>query len=49
VSLEQATQILQESDGEVKTAIVALLANVSPEVARQRLRATGGFVRKAIG
>src|SRR5678815_5329282 len=38
VSLEQATQILQESDGEVKTAIVALLANVSPEVARQRLR-----------
>ena len=49
VSLEQATGILQESDGEVKTAIVALLANVSPEVARQRLRATGGFVRKAIG
>lgn len=49
VSLEQATKILQESDGEVKTAIVALLANVPPEVARQRLRATGGFVRKAIG
>ena len=39
----------QESDGEVKTAIVALLANISPEVARQRLRETGGFVRKAIG
>ena len=49
VSLEQATKILQESDGEVKTAIVAVLANISPEVARQRLRETGGFVRKAIG
>ena len=49
LSLEQATKILQDCDGEVKTAIVAVLANVSPEVARQRLRATGGFVRKAIG
>jgi len=49
LTLEQATQILQESDGEVKTAIVAALANVSPVVARQRLRKTGGFVRKAIG
>jgi N-acetylmuramic acid 6-phosphate etherase len=49
LSLEQATRILQDCDGEVKTAIVAVLANVSPEVARQRLRATGGFVRKAIG
>ncbi len=48
-SLEQATRILQESDGEVKTAIVAVLADIPPEVARQRLRATGGFVRKAIG
>jgi len=49
LTLEQATQILQESDGEVKTAIVAALANVSPVVARQRLLKTGGFVRKAIG
>jgi len=49
LTLEQAAQILQESDGEVKTAIVAALANVSPVVARQRLRKTGGFVRKAIG
>jgi len=49
VSLEQATKILQESDGEVKTAIVAVLADVPPEAARQRLRGTGGFVRKAIG
>lgn len=49
LSLEQATRILQDCHGEVKTAIVAVLANVSPEVARQRLHATGGFVRKAIG
>lgn len=49
LSLEQATKILQACGGEVKTAIVAVLANVAPEVARQRLRETGGFVRKAIG
>jgi N-acetylmuramic acid 6-phosphate etherase len=49
VSLEQATKVLQESNGEVKTAIVAVLADVPPEVARQRLRKTGGFVRRAIG
>lgn len=49
LSLERATKILQDCDGEVKTAIVAVLANVSPEMSRQRLRVTGGFVRKAIG
>jgi len=49
LTLEQAARILQACDGEVKTAIVAVLANVSPEVAQQRLRETGGFVRKAIG
>jgi N-acetylmuramic acid 6-phosphate etherase len=48
LSLEQATRILQACDGEVKTAIVAVLAKIPPEVARQRLRETGGFVRKAI-
>src|SRR5258706_10231353 len=47
-SLEQATRILQESDGEVKTAIVAVLADIPPEGARQRLRATGGFVGEGI-
>jgi len=49
LSLEQAAKILQACGGEVKTAIVAVLANVSPELAQQRLRQTGGFVRKAIG
>ena len=49
LSLEQATKILHDCDGEVKTAIVAVLGNLSPAVARQRLHETGGFVRKAIG
>ncbi|MEP7137763.1 MAG: N-acetylmuramic acid 6-phosphate etherase [Chloroflexota bacterium] len=49
VSLEEATKILQASNGEVKTAIVAVLSNIPPLEARQRLRETGGFVRKAIG
>jgi N-acetylmuramic acid 6-phosphate etherase len=49
LTLDEATQILQDSNGEVKTAIVAVLANISPAVARQRLQETGGFVRKAIG
>ena len=49
LTLDEATQILQDSNGEVKTAIVAVLADVSPAVARQRLQEIGGFVRKAIG
>jgi len=49
LNLEQAAKILQACGGEVKTAIVAVLANISPELAQQRLRQTGGFVRKAIG
>jgi N-acetylmuramic acid 6-phosphate etherase len=49
LGLERATRILQSCDGEVKTAIVAVLANIPPDAARKRLRETGGFVRKAIG
>jgi N-acetylmuramic acid 6-phosphate etherase len=45
----QAAENLSACGGEVKTAIVAILAGVSPEVARIRLRETGGYVRKAIG
>jgi N-acetylmuramic acid 6-phosphate etherase len=45
----QAAEILSACGGEVKTAIVAILAGISPEVARIRLRETGGYVRKAIG
>ncbi|HEX2914322.1 MAG TPA: N-acetylmuramic acid 6-phosphate etherase [Chloroflexia bacterium] len=43
-----AAETLQNCDGETRTAIVSLLAGVSPEQARQRLEASGGFVRQAI-
>ena len=49
LDLHQATEILSACNGEVKTAIVAVLAGISPELARTRLRETGGYVRKAIG
>ena len=49
VDLQRATKILSACNGEVKTAIVAVLAGISPELARIRLHGTGGYVRKAIG
>jgi N-acetylmuramic acid 6-phosphate etherase len=49
LDLQRATAILSACNGEVKTAIVAVLAGVSPELARIRLHETGGYVRKAIG
>ncbi len=49
LGLDQAGELLQACEGEVKTAIVAELAGVSPEMARNRLQETGGYVRKAIG
>jgi len=49
LDVQQAADILSACDGEVKTAIVATLAGVSPELARRRLRETNGYVRKAIG
>jgi N-acetylmuramic acid 6-phosphate etherase len=49
LDLQRATQILSACNGEVKTAIVTVLAGISPEIARIRLYETGGYVRKAIG
>jgi N-acetylmuramic acid 6-phosphate etherase len=49
LDLKRTTEILSACNGEVKTAIVAILAGISPELARIRLQETGGFVRKAIG
>ncbi len=43
-----ALEMLTLCNGETRTAIVALLAVVSPEVARTRLAKAGGFVRKAL-
>ena len=48
LSEEDITRTLAQCDGEVKTAIVSLLAGVSPEEARKRLKAAGGVVRRAI-
>src|SRR6185369_16329571 len=49
LEVEQASARLSACDGEVKTAIVATLAGISPELARIKLQETAGFVRKAIG
>jgi N-acetylmuramic acid 6-phosphate etherase len=43
-----AMEALEASGGETRTAIVALLAGVTPDAARERLRQANGFVRKAI-
>jgi N-acetylmuramic acid 6-phosphate etherase len=49
LDLQRAGDILSACNGEVKTAIVAILAGVSPDIARIRLNETGGYVRKAVG
>jgi len=45
---EQAADLLQACDGQVKVAIVAHLAGLTPEMARQRLAEAGGVVGKAL-
>ena len=49
LDLQEAARILSVCNDEVKTAIVAVLAGISPDMARIRLQETGGYVRKAIG
>ena len=48
VDYAKAEDILQESDGHVKTAIVMTLAGVSADTAKKRLELSNGFVRAAI-
>ena len=48
MSDDQAAVLLQSCDGNVKVAIVAHLADVSPAEARKRLHAVGGAVRAAL-
>lgn len=48
IAPEAAARLLAQCNGEVKTAIVSHLAQVTPEQARARLRETDGVVRKAI-
>ncbi len=44
----EAAAALEAADGEVKTAIVALLADLDPPAARRRLEDCGGIVRRAL-
>jgi len=48
VSREEAERLYESTAGEVKTAIVMALCKLGPEVSRERLRAVGGHVRKAV-
>jgi N-acetylmuramic acid 6-phosphate etherase len=45
---DAAERLLAESQGEIKTAIVAHLASISLDEARRRLRASQGIVRTAL-
>ncbi|MCK4271514.1 N-acetylmuramic acid 6-phosphate etherase [bacterium] len=49
VDYEKAAQVLAEARGHVKTAIVMILAKMDAHEARERLQASDGFVRGAIG
>ncbi len=48
LNYESAVAVLKKADGHVKTALVMALAEVSAEEARKRLKASNGFVRKAL-
>ncbi len=48
VDYEEASRVLQECGGHVKTALVMILANVEAREAKRRLSASNGFVRGAI-
>lgn len=48
VAADEAAELLRVADGEVKTAIVAHLANVDVNQARKRLTLAGGQIRLAL-
>jgi N-acetylmuramic acid 6-phosphate etherase len=45
---DEARSVLEHCNGELKTAILSILANIPPEQARKRLATNGGFVRRAL-
>jgi N-acetylmuramic acid 6-phosphate etherase len=49
VSREEAEQLYDATEGEVKTAIVMASCGLGVEPSRERLRMAGGHVRKAVG
>ncbi len=48
VDYEEASRVLKEANGHVKTALVMILAGVGAQEARQLLKESDGFVRQAI-
>ena len=46
---EEAAAALEAANGETKTAIVAVLAGISVEEARERVSSAHGSVRAALG
>ncbi|MCD2257313.1 N-acetylmuramic acid 6-phosphate etherase [Agrilactobacillus fermenti] len=48
VDYEQASQMFQAADGNVKLAIVMILTKLSKSEAQQRLQAANGFVRQTL-
>ncbi len=48
LSAEEAARLLADCGGELKTALVAQLARVTPTESRERLSASGGQVRHAL-
>lgn len=48
VSYEEASRVLEQAEGHVKTALVMILSGVDDKEAKQRLRQAGGFVRQAL-
>ena len=48
IKYEAAAEFLQKADGQVKTAIVMIKANITKDEALDRLQRSGGFVRSAI-
>lgn len=48
LSEPECTRALRAADGELKTALVGLLASCSPAEARERIDAAGGSARRAI-
>jgi anhydro-N-acetylmuramic acid kinase len=45
----EAERALTACDGEVKTALLTLLTDLSPDAARRRLAQAGGVIRQALG
>ncbi len=49
VDEEEAGRLLQQTNNEVKTAIVVGLLHITPDDARQKLKSSEGMLRKVIG